>query len=524
MQLAVLVQTSADVSAVSARSAKIAALAGLLNALEPAEVALAVKYLSGDLPQGRLGVGYRTLMDLNTPAAAAASLSLLELDARLTELSAAKGAGVTARRAAQLGALFSRATAAEQSFLRRLLVGELRQGALEGVMLEAIAAAFRVRPEPLRRAAMLAGDLSRVAEAAQRDGEAGLARYALELFRPLAPMLAQSAAGVGEALESLGPAQLEYKLDGVRVQVHKEQDQVRVYTRALHEVTARVPELANAVRALPARSLILDGEVLSVKGDGRPQPFQVTMRRFGKKLEDEALRRELPLSPFFFDLLHADGQDLIDRPQSARSEALCALVPEAQRIPSRLIADPDEAESFFSASLAAGHEGLMAKATSAPYEAGRRGAAWLKLKPSHTLDLVVLAAEWGSGRRQGFLSNIHLGARDPADQTFVMLGKTFKGMTDEMLAWQTREFQRLAVGEEGRVVHLRPELVVEVAFDGVQASQQYPGGMALRFARVRRYRPDKQAADADTVNALQSIAQKERPGAELGAVPDPQGG
>jgi DNA ligase-1 len=352
---------------------------------------------------------------------------------------------------------------------------------------------------------MLNGDLAQVAQAVREEGLSALDRFGLVLFRPLAPMLAQSAANVGDAIQTLGAALFEHKLDGARVQVHKDDDRVAVYTRSLHEVSARVPEVVELVKSLAARSVVLDGEVLGMRADGRPQPFQVTMRRFGRKDQTEALQRELPLSAFFFDVLHADGDDLVDRPLGARSETLAALVPEASRVPQLTTADPALAERFLADALALGREGVMAKSTGAPYETGRRGAAWLKVKPAHTLDLVVLAAEWGSGRRHGKLSNIHLGARDPATESYVMLGKTFKGMTDAMLAWQTEQFLKLALGREGHIVHVRPELVVEVAFDGVQTSKQYPGGVALRFARVKRYRTDKSASEADTIDSVRRL-------------------
>jgi DNA ligase-1 len=510
VELARLVETSTNVAATRARSAKTAALADLLSALTPEEVPIGVRYLSGDLPQGRIGLGYAAVFGATAEPAPLASLTLAEVDARLAEIGKTQGAGANRRRAELLGGLFARATAAEQAFLKRLIVGELRQGALEGVMTEAIARAFQVPPELVRRAAMLAGDLAAVARAAASGGARALGEFRLELLRPLAPMLAQSAAGPGEALESLGTALLEYKLDGARVQLHKLGDEVRLFTRNLHDVTTRAPELVTLARSLPAASLILDGEVLSLRPDGRPQPFQVSMRRFGKKLEDASVRAALPLTPFFFDVLHLDGRDVLDRPALERAEALASVVPAESRVPSRLVTDPEQAEAFFAEALAAGHEGLMAKAQAAPYEAGRRGAAWLKLKPAHTLDLVVLAVERGSGRRAGFLSNIHLGARDPANGSFVMLGKTFKGMTDAMLAWQTETFTRLALGEEGHVVHLKPEIVVEIAFDGLQASTQYPGGLALRFARVKRYRPDKTASEADTIDTVRAIAAGER--------------
>jgi DNA ligase-1 len=361
---------------------------------------------------------------------------------------------------------------------------------------------------------MLNGDLPGVAQAARRDGPAGLAAFGLELFRPLAPMLAQSAASVGEALETLGGAFFEHKLDGARIQVHKDDARVAIYTRNLNDVTARLPEVTDLVKSLPARSLVLDGEVLAMRADGRPEPFQVTMSRFGRRDQTVEHQRELPLSPFFFDVLHADGADLVDRPFAARSQTLALVVPEANRVPRLETSDAAAAERFFADALALGREGVMAKATNAAYEAGRRGAAWLKVKPTHTLDLVVLAAEWGSGRRHGKLSNIHLGARDPATGAFVMLGKTFKGMTDAMLAWQTEKFLELALGREGHVVHVRPELVVEIAFDGVQRSSQYPGGVALRFARVRRYRSDKKPIEADTIQTVQGLLAAGAPAAD----------
>ena len=505
MLLEALVQTSNAVSGTASRSQKTALLAELLARLDPDEVKLGVAYLSGELPQGRLGLGYATLGATEAPPAPTASLTLRELDERLSELLACKGSGSGKRRAELVGRLFSASTHAEQEFLKRLLLGELRQGALEGVVLDAVAQAFDVPAERLRRAVMLSGDLAETAAVARREGAAGLSAFALELFRPLAPMLAQSAANVTEALDALGAAHFEHKLDGARVQVHKDEARVLVYTRSLHEVTPRVPEVVELVRRLPARTLVLDGEVLGMRSDGRPVSFQETMRRFGSKEQTENLRRELPLSAFFFDVLHADGVDLLDRPLSARSEALASIVPSGERVARLETNDPAAAERFLAEAIALGREGVMAKAASAPYEAGRRGAAWLKVKPVHTLDLVVLAAEWGSGRRHGKLSNIHLGARDPATASFVMLGKTFKGMTDAMLVWQTERFLELTLGREGHIVHLRPEIVVEVAFDGVQKSSQYPGGVALRFARVRRYRTDKRADQADTIESVRRL-------------------
>jgi DNA ligase-1 len=501
-----LVETSRAVAETRKRTEKVARLAALLSGLGSNEVGLGVRYLSGELPQGKVGVGYRAVSDATAPPATEPSLTLLEVDARLTELTTLKGSGSSARRKDLLLGLLARATEHEQHFLKMLLVGELRQGALEGIMADAIAAAFRVSLQSVRRASMLHADLGVVAQAARERGEAGLAEFRLELFRPLSPMLAQSASSVEEAVsEASAPVILEQKLDGARVQVHKVEDQVRIYTRSLHEVSARVPEIVRVVRLIPAKSLILDGEALSLRPDGRPQPFQISMRRFGARLDTERLERELPLDAFFFDVLHADGRDLLDRPAVERYAELTSLLPATQRVKSLLTSSREQASAFLTESLADGHEGILVKAPGAAYEAGRRGAGWLKLKPAHTLDLVVLAAEWGGGRRRGFLSNLHLGARGREPGTFVMLGKTFKGMTDAMLAFQTEALQKLELGREGHVVHVKPELVVEVAFDGVQASREYPGGVALRFARVKRYRSDKTAAEADSIDTVKAL-------------------
>ena len=402
-------------------------------------------------------------------------------------------------------ALFARATEPEQAFLTRLLHGELRQGAQEGVMVEAVARAADVPAADVRRALMLAGELGAVAAAALTDGADGLARFGLEVLRPLKPMLAQSAETPEEALARVGPAVVEWKLDGARLQVHRLGGEVRAFTRNLADVTDRVPEVVQAVLALPVEAVVLDGEAIALRSDGRPAPFQVTMSRFGSSREVDRARNEVPLSPVFFDCLHVDGDDLLDRSLAERRAALVGFVPDGMRPAAVETDDPGEAARFLDAALAHGHEGVMVKALAAPYEAGRRGAGWLKVKPVHTLDLVVLAAEWGHGRRQGWLSNLHLGARDPGTGGFVMLGKTFKGMTDTMLAWQTQRLLELETRREGHIVHVRPELVVEVAFDGVQASSRYPGGLALRFARVKGYRPDKAPAEADTIDAVRAI-------------------
>jgi DNA ligase-1 len=504
-----VVSTSHAVSETRSRRAKITALATCLRQARADEVAIVVAYLAGTLPQGRIGLGWRLVQDVQPPPAATPALTVAEVHAAAGELAAIAGAGSNARRAQAFGALLARATAAEQSFLRRLVLGELRQGALEGLMVEAVAEAAGLPVDDVRRAHMLAGDLPAVASAAlgqgQEQGRGGLAAFGLTLFRPVLPMLARPAAHVGEVFGRLGQAAFERKLDGARVQAHKDGDEVRIYTRQLNDVTAAVPELVTAVRALPARSLILDGEAIALRPDGSPLPFQTTMKRFGRKRDIGELQAELPLTGLFFDVLYVDGQALIDRPGRERMAALDAVVPLSLRVPRCITGDRAVAEDYYDQALAAGHEGLMAKSLDAIYDAGGRGLGWFKLKPAHTLDLVVLAAEWGSGRRQGWLSNLHLGARDPAHGGFVTLGKTFKGLTDELLAWQTERFLAIAIGREGHVVHVRPEMVVEIAFSDVQASPHYPGGMALRFARVKRYRPDKRAEDADTIDTVRAI-------------------
>ncbi|HEU4384528.1 MAG TPA: ATP-dependent DNA ligase [Anaeromyxobacteraceae bacterium] len=510
MRLADIAATSRAVGQTSSRLEKVALLAECLRRLAPAEVAMASAWLAGELPQGRLGVGWAVLKQAlgSAAPAAEASLEIADVDGALSRLAAAQGPGSAAERRRGLADLLSRATPAEQEFLSRLLVGELRQGALEGVLLEAVARAASVPVAEVRRAVMAAGGLPPVAAAALSEGPAGLSRFRLRLLEPLRPMLAETASSPAEALELLGQAAFEWKLDGARVQVHKSGEAVRLFTRSLQDVTAAAPEVAEVVQALPASSLILDGEVLALEAGGRPRPFQETMRRLGRRLEVERLRTEIPLSVFFFDVLHADGEDLLDRPASERSAALARLVPPALLVPRLVTADPAAADAFLAEALARGHEGVMAKSLSAPYQAGSRGRAWLKVKPAHTLDLVVLAAEWGHGRRRGRLSNLHLGARDQAGG-FAMLGKTFKGLTDEMLAWQTERLRALAVSEDGIVVRVRPELVVEVAFDGLQTSPRYPSGLALRFARVKRFRPDKRPEEADTLESVRAIHRRE---------------
>jgi DNA ligase-1 len=505
-----LVGTSSRISATSSRGKKVELLADMLRRLAPNEVAIAIGFLTGWPRQGKLGIGWATLDAARPPnAATEPTLTLADVDNAFTALKAVKGNNAAAQRRQLLGDLMARATSEEQQFLFALGVGEVRQGALEGVMAEAVAKAATLPADRVRRAAMLAGDLGAVAEAVLTEGEAGLAHWSLQLFRPVQPMLADSAPNVAEALQEFGEgvaAALEWKLDGARIQVHKQGDRVAIYTRSLNDVTPAVPEVTAAVRAFPAEELILDGEVIALGQDERPLPFQVTMRRFGRRLDVASLQAELPVVPFFFDILRLDGEDLLDHQLHQRLTRLDAIVPPSMRVPRTVTADVEEAKRFEAAALDRGHEGLMAKSLSAPYAAGRRGSAWLKVKTARTLDLVVLAVEWGSGRRKGWLSNIHLGARDPVNGGFVMLGKTFKGMTDEILEWQTKELLARETHREGHIVHVRPELVVEVAFNEVQRSPHYPGGVALRFARIKGYRHDKFATDADTIEAVLRLA------------------
>jgi len=532
-----LVRTSEAVSLTSGRRVKIDEIAALLRRAAPEEIPVAVAFLSGELRQRQIGVGYAALGGL-LPAgggpdggAGHEPLTLAGTDSVFAEIGATVGPGSQAERRRLLGILFARATPAEQSFLTRLLAGELHQGALEGVMIEAVARAAGVDAGEVRRAHLLGGSLPVVAEAAlsaasaaRADGAgdddaaaaalAALRAFRLEVGRPLRPMLAASAPAVAGAFERMSPAAVEWKIDGIRIQVHRQGPVVRVFTRTLDDITARLPEITRAVLASPAEALVLDGEAIALGPDGRALPFQVTASRAGTQAAPGQEEPDVPLTPFFFDLLHLDGRDLIDEPASVRQALMAEVLPAEFRVPRLVTGEVAEAEAFFADAVARGHEGVVVKSLDAPYAAGRRGGDWIKVKPRHTLDLVVLAAEWGHGRRRGWLSNLHLGARDPAGG-FVMLGKTFKGLTDEMLRWQTEQFLDLAEPPGQRpggdltdargVLRLRPEMVVEIAFDGVQASPRYPGGLALRFARVLRYRPDKQAAEADTIGAVRAI-------------------
>jgi DNA ligase-1 len=499
MLLADVVATSAAVGATRARTAKTAALAELLRAAAPEEVEAVTSWLAGEVRQGRIGAGWRTLAGLDTPPARVPSLQVVAVDAALDELAGTSGAGSVARRTALLTALFGAATGPEQAFLRRLITGELRHGALEGVMLEAIAAAAQVPAAVARRAFMLSGRLPRTAALALSGGSPALEAVRLQVGTPVRPMLASPADTLDAALGELGAAvSVEYKLDGARIQVHRDGDGVRIWTRTLREITAGVPELVEFVKGLPCSSVVLDGETLALNDDGRPRSFQETMSRFG------AAAGEALLQPYFFDCLYLDGTDLLDQPLEARLAAL-EKVAGPHRMPGRVRPSTEQAASVLADALDAGHEGVMVKSLDAPYAAGRRGKAWQKVKPVHTLDLVVIGAEWGYGRRTGSLSNIHLGARDPDGGEPIMVGKTFKGMTDELLAWQTATFPRYVREETRGAVLLRPELVVEIELDGAQRSTRYPGGVALRFARVLRYRPDKTPAEADTIDAVRAM-------------------
>ncbi|SDB91767.1 DNA ligase-1 [Raineyella antarctica] len=503
MRLADLVRTSTAVAATRSRLEKRHLLAAALADVDPDEADVVATFLSGQLRQRRTGLGWRSLGSVPEPADEP-TLAPLQVDAALEALSQLSGPGSRQSREAAVVELFGRATAPEQDFLRRLVTGELRQGALDALLLEAIAEAADVPITAVRRAAMYSAYTGPVAAAALAGGEAALVDFRLQVLRPVRPMLASPAADVDAALDDLDGAQVavDAKLDGVRIQVHRAGAEVMVLTRSLEDITERVPEIVELVGTLGVRSVILDGEALVLGADGRPRPFQETGARALSR-DAETLRGATPLTSYFFDVLHLDGRDLVDLPARDRFALLDSVLPAAAVVPRRMMADAADVRAFFDEVLARGHEGIVVKDLAAPYAAGRRGAAWRKVKPRHTLDLVVLAVEWGSGRRHGKLSNIHLGARD--GDSLVMLGKTFKGMTDEMLAWQTQRFLELETGRHGNVVEVRPEQVVEVAFDGVQRSSRYPGGVALRFARVLRYREDKTAAEADTLDSVRTI-------------------
>ncbi len=547
MLLRELVETSEAVAATSGRTAKITEIAELLRLASPGEVALVVAFLSGELRQRQIGVGYASLGELLRPepgdaVAGAGPLTVAETDAVFEAVGQVAGAGAQAERRRLLAGVFGRASQAEREFLVRLLTGELHQGALEGVMTEAVARAAGVPAAEVRRAHLLAGSLPLIAEAALAAAQvpaaagapateaepgsgaalAALRAFGLKVGRPLRPMLASSAATVADAFARLSPAVVEWKIDGIRIQVHRAGPEVAVFTRTLDDITIRVPEITEAVLALDVQAAVFDGEAVALAPDGRPRPFQVTASRAGSHMDVARQRADTPLTPFFFDLLHLDGTDLIDEPAHVRQARLAAVMPAHLLVPRLVTGDAEAAGAFFADAVGRGHEGVVVKAPDGRYAAGRRGSEWIKVKPRHTLDLVVLAAEWGHGRRRGWLSNLHLGARDPATGGLVMLGKTFKGLTDEMLTWQTKRLLELAdppgSGPAGDpqnaygVLRVRPELVVEIAFDGVQGSPRYPGGVALRFARVLRHRPDKPAAEADTIDSVLALWAGDSPG------------
>ncbi|HVT66993.1 MAG TPA: ATP-dependent DNA ligase [Trebonia sp.] len=507
MLLSEVARVSQAVSSTSARLAKVAALADALRAAGVEEIPVLVAYLSGELPQRQIGVGWASLRSVPAPAEEA-SLTVLAVDEAFSRIGAVAGKGSAAERKRLVGELFGAATADEQFFLVRLLSGELRQGALDGVMTDAVARAAGVPAAEVRRAVMLSGSLAAAAQAALGGGSAALAGFGLEIGRPLKPMLAAAEASMEEALARIGgQAAVEWKLDGIRVQAHVANGDVRLFTRSLDDITDRLPEVVAAVSSLPVRDAVFDGELIALRPDGRPYPFQDTAARAATEAPPaQSGAGATPLSVFLFDVLHLDGADLIDLPDAERHAALASVVPETMLMPRLVMGDPAEATAFFEDAVARGHEGVVVKSLTTPYAAGRRGAGWIKVKPRHTLDLVVLAVEWGHGRRKGWLSNLHLGARDPETGGWVMLGKTFKGLTDELLTWQTARFQELEDHRDDWTVYVRPEQVVEIAFDGVQRSPRYPGGVALRFARVLRYRDDKPAAEADTIDAVRALA------------------
>jgi DNA ligase-1 len=504
MLLDELVRTTQAVTSTRSRLAKVEALADLLRRLEPGDIPTVVGLLTARPRQGRVGVGLRGMSAAMGEPATEPGLTVSDLDAALDRLIAAGGAGSAAERASTLRGLTAAATEGEQAFIAGVLLGELRTGALEGVLTDAVARAADKPVDAVRRAAMLSGDLGGTALLAITGTAAQLDAVGLVVGRPVLPMLAATAASTSEALEVTGEASVEYKLDGARIQVHRLGGNVRIFTRTLAEVTHRLPEVVEVVRGLPVQDVILDGETLTLDEDGGPRPFQETMSRFGADAARTAV-----LHPWFFDVLHLDGRDLLDEPLSTRLGLLGRIAPD-YRIPGEITADAAVAERVSREALAAGHEGVVVKAVGSAYAAGRRGSNWIKVKPVLTYDLVVLACEWGSGRRAGLLSNVHLGALDPAGEFgepggYVMVGKTFKGLTDALLRWQTERFQELEVRRTAGTVWVEPVTVVEIAIDGVQQSSRYPGGIALRFARVKRYRDDKTAAEADTIQTLRGL-------------------
>jgi DNA ligase-1 len=506
-----LVELSRRVGSTTKKKEKVSLLADFFRRAKGEEIALAARYLSGQLPQGRLGIGWATLQevlhDLPVPLR---SPSLIEMDRLLEGISREKGGGSSERKVGLLRDLFSSLRQEEKEFLTGLILGEVRQGALEGVALEAIAQASSLPVDRLRQSLMFSGDIGEVAQVALEEGIAGLSHFQPRLFHPLSPMLANPVEGEAEALERLGEAGFEFKIDGARIQVHKEKEEVRIFTRHLKDITDSIPEIVELARTFQFENAIFEGEAIALREDGKPLPFQITMRRFGRILDVQRLEKEIPLTPYFFDLLYFDGESLFHKPYQDRFELLSQKVPSAYMIRQMITGNEKEVEDFLRRSLESGHEGLMAKGLNSPYVAGHRGYTWLKIKPARTLDLVVLAAEWGHGRRREWLSNLHLGARDLESGNFVMLGKTFKGLTDKMLHWQTKKLLGLEVSRDQWTVYVKPELVVEVAFNEIQESPRYPGGLALRFARVKNFRTDKSPLEADTIQKIGQLFEAKR--------------
>jgi len=501
-----LVETSERVSATTKKKEKASLLAHFLREVKGKEIFLVAFYLSGELPQGRLGIGWAALEEALRGASFEPNpLSLMNLDLYFESIAREKGPGSSGRKVQTLREILSRSAEREKEFLIKLIMGEIRQGALEGLILEALVQATSSPINLLRRSLMFSGSIGEVARTAIEEGASGLSRFQPKLFHPISPMLASPVEGEDEAMDRLGEAGWEYKIDGARIQVHKDGEEIRIFTRHLKEVTERVPEIIHLARQFPADKAIFEGEAIALRDDGRPLPFQMTMRRFGRIQDVERIQKEIPLKPLFFDILHLEGQFILDVPYGKRFRQLTERMPFEYLIPRIVTADEAKIRDFLFQSLKAGHEGLMAKGLDSPYVAGQRGFLWLKIKPAQTLDLVILAAEWGHGRRKGWLSNLHLGARDAESGKFVMLGKTFKGLTDEMLEWQTKKLLELEIGRDEWTVYVRPERVVEIAFNDLQESSHYPGGLALRFARVKRFREDKSPLDADTFQKVRTI-------------------
>jgi DNA ligase-1 len=506
-----LVEVSKRVSATTRKKEKSTLLAECLKRGQGQEISLAASYLSGQIPQGSLGIGWAILQKtLGNFVEGPRPLSLLEVNRLFGEIAQSRGEGSVEKKVKSLRDLFSLAREDEKEFLASLIMGEVRQGALEGLVVEAIAQASGLAVERIQQGVMFSGNIGEVARVALEEGLEGLSRFQPRLFHPISPMLANMAEEEEDALARWGQVACEFKIDGARIQIHKNGGEVRVFTRHLKEVTERVPDIVTVAREFQLDQAIFEGETFAIRPDGRPLPFQTTMRRFGRVQDIERMKKEIPLTSYFFDLLYLDGEPLFDEPHRKRFELLSESVPLEYRIPQIVTADENVVREFLKKSLEAGHEGIMAKGVDSPYVAGHRGFYWLKIKPPKTLDLVILAAEWGHGRRKGWLSNLHLGARDPESGQFVMLGKTFKGLTDEMLQWQTERLLSLETHRDQWTVYVQPKLVAEIAYNDLQESPRYPGGLALRFARVRRYREDKSPSEADTIQRIQAMFEANR--------------